>query len=568
MPGMSRAIVQVCVSLVAGLCTLHATNQSAQTIPPPGPPEPQAAAPVTRPAPGFSTPEMRAFEEANRIPDRDQKLAALRKVQADLKGSVALFVVREVDEAILWHLVTHFPDRGDEIVPAFEKVLSNGPVDSFGLMGLPTIVGRLLDNGVMLDQAEKALRDAIDKSQAAPAPVRPANPSYAERVMSEFRMAPATSQALALEALGRLHAAQGKDELAAQDFKAAIELSPNLTHAPIALAESELKRGNKAAALDLYLLAAASAKAKSSDEAALLALYRDVRGTDSTLEAEIDRVYDKHFPNPIVPKPFEPPAGTARVVLLELFTGSSCGPCVSADLSWDAILQRYPDTLIAPLAYHAHIPGPDPMVVAGAETRRQSYQVLGVPALFVNGSPYRRVGGTRAMAVRQFEETIAEIDKAFAAPPAAVVQVEANRAGDKIFVTARATGLPAGRSTLRLHIVLAERHLSYSGANGIRHHTMVVRAIARDGAGIPIRGSSDTTVDQTFDLSTITADVEQTLATEIARLRKSRADAVTPPDYRAEGKAMSAIDPTALVVIAFVQDGARNVLQAARATVK
>lgn len=97
---------------------------------------------------------------------------------------------------------------------------------------------------------------------------------------------------------------------------------------------------------------------------------------------------------------------------------------------------------------------------------------------------------------------------------------------------------------------------------------MVVRAIARDGAGIPIRGSSDTTVDQTFDLSTITADVEQTLATEIARLRKTRADAVTPPDYRAEGKAMSAIDPTALVVIAFVQDGARNVLQAARATVK
>ena len=42
----------------------------------------------------------------------------------------------------------------------------------------------------------------------------------------------------------------------------------------------------------------------------------------------------------------------------------------------------------------------------------------------------------------------------------------------------------------------------------------------------------------------------------------------TPPDYRAEGQAMSAIDPAALVVIAFVQDGARNVLQAARATVK
>jgi hypothetical protein len=97
---------------------------------------------------------------------------------------------------------------------------------------------------------------------------------------------------------------------------------------------------------------------------------------------------------------------------------------------------------------------------------------------------------------------------------------------------------------------------------------MVVRAIAGDGAGLPIRGSSDTTVDQSFDLTMIKTDVETTLATELARLTRSRTGAVTPPDYRADGNALSVIDPEALVVVAFVQDGSRNVLQAARATVK
>ena len=46
--------------------------------------------------------------------------------------------------------------------------------------------------------------------------------------------------------------------------------------------------------------------------------------------------------------------------------------------------------------------------------------------------------------------------------------------------------------------------MAFSGENGIRHHAMVVRAVAGDkGAGIPIPGSSDATVDHTFDLSQI-----------------------------------------------------------------
>jgi hypothetical protein len=110
----------------------------------------------------------------------------------------------------------------------------------------------------------------------------------------------------------------------------------------------------------------------------------------------------------------------------------------------------------------------------------------------------------------------------------------------------------------------------YLGENGIRHHAMVVRAVAGDnGSGIAIRGSSDTVVDHTFDLADISADVDRSLTDELARRRKNTSsNAATPPDYRAEGHAKTAIDPANLVVVAFVQDASKAVLQAARVDVK
>jgi hypothetical protein len=256
------------------------------------------------------------------------------------------------------------------------------------------------------------------------------------------------------------------------------------------------------------------------------------------------------------------------VVLLELFTGSACGPCVSADLSWDAVLARYPAALIAPIAYHAHIPGPDPMVVANGDGRRLYYQVKGVPTLHVDGALGKLGGGPRENAARNYSDYTSAIDNALAKAPAAAVEVQASLAGSKITVTAKASHLPADLSNLRLHIVLAERHLTVSGENGIRQHAMVVRGVAGDkGAGLAIRGT-DATVDFMFDLADMKADVVSSLADEIARRRKTQAGVATPPDYRAAGRPMTAINPDRLVVVAFVQDGAKNVLQAARADVK
>jgi tetratricopeptide (TPR) repeat protein len=516
------------------------------------------------------TPEQRALQDATRIQDPVEKLAALRKVRSELTGPVAAYLGRQVDEAILWHLVEHFRDRRDEIAEAFDRVRDYLPQGSteVRLGQLVSTVSRLLDNKIYLDAAEQAVRVELTALE------QPSSDQSTESVRIVVPDATSRVNALrgrALEALGRLHLGRGDDEQAVRELKEAVELNPALARAPIALAEIEIKRGNKAEALEYYMVEAVSGRIKPDDERAFRALYAEVRGSNAELEATLDRVYDKRFPNPITSQPYDAgQTSTNRVVLLELFTGSACTPCVSADLSWDAVLTRYPDTVIAPLAYHAHIPGPDPMVVPGGDARRLFYQVRGVPTLHIDGAPGKVGGGSREMATRTYGEYIAAIDKALAQTPTAAIRIDAERSGSRISVTATASRLPADASNLRFHIVLAERHLVYLGENGIRHHAMVVRAVAGEkGSGITIRGSSDTTVDYTFDLSEIRVDLDRSVTDEIARRRKTASSpGATPVDYRAEAHAMTEIDPANLVVVAFVQGPSKTVLQAARVNVK
>ena len=102
-----RAIAQVCVGVSAALCTVFAVGQSTQTTPPPTVSSSTSSqeTPPPRPAPIPLTPEQQALQNANRIQDPVQKLDALRKLQSELSASVAVMVRRQVDDAVLWHLV-------------------------------------------------------------------------------------------------------------------------------------------------------------------------------------------------------------------------------------------------------------------------------------------------------------------------------------------------------------------------------------------------------------------------------------------------------------------------------
>src|SRR5262249_44181810 len=62
-----------------------------------------------------------------------------------------------------------------------------------------------------------------------------------------------------------------------------------------------------------------------------------------------------------------------RVVLVELFTGAECPPCVAADLGFDALAKTYKPSEVLLLQYHEHIPGPDPLTNADTEARMKFY---------------------------------------------------------------------------------------------------------------------------------------------------------------------------------------------------
>ena len=320
MPGTTRAIVQVCVSLVAGLWYVARRRPVGANGSAAGLGRSRKRGTSTPARPRFRHRKCARSQDANRIPDRDQKLAALRKVQADLKDSVAVFVRQQVDEAILWHLVTQFPERRDEIVRGIRK----GPrqrtcTSPIELLGLPTLVGRLLDNKVVLDQAEKALQGRTRR----PSPSCRAN-RRSRRTRDVGPDGPRRSQALA----SKLAACTPRGRPIWPNM---ILGSARAQPEADARADRAGRAGTEARQQDRGAGSVSARRRLRPDESppTKLRFERSIarcRGSDANLEAELDRVYDKHFPNPITPKRYEPPAtGAKRVVLLELFTGSACG---------------------------------------------------------------------------------------------------------------------------------------------------------------------------------------------------------------------------------------------------
>ena len=153
------------------------------------------------------------------------------------------------------------------------------------------------------------------------------------------------------------------------------------------------------------------------------------------------------------------------------------------------------------------------------------------------------------------------IDKSLDASSTAALTVRATVAGDKVTLIADVSALPAGMTDAKLHLVLAERMLLFGGENGIRGHHMVVRGVAGEsGQGLPIAKTG--TSQFTFDLAQIREGITRSLAADITR----RAGQGAP--YAAADHAMTTIDVSQLVAVAFIQAPDKKILQATKADVK
>jgi len=214
----------------------------------------------------------------------------------------------------------------------------------------------------------------------------------------------------------------------------------------------------------LTLLAAALERAGKEDEA------REVT-------ARVKKLGDAIATQPYPPRPGK----NNRVVLVELFTGTECPPCVAADLAFDGLTKTFRPGEAILLEYHEHIPRLDPLTNADTEARMKFYreafadQVGGTPSTIFNGAPAAGGGGGRDAAQEKYDQYVKAITDQLDQKAHVNLKAKAVRKGDKIDVTAEVADLKETGATVRLRLVLVEDKIEYKGGNGIGEHHHVVR---------------------------------------------------------------------------------------------
>ncbi len=250
---------------------------------------------------------------------------------------------------------------------------------------------------------------------------------------------------------------------------------------------------------------------------------------------------------------------------------------MGASLAFEAALDRYSRQNYILLAYHVHIPQPDPMVNPSTLERQKFYGVRSSPSYFIDGESGGG-GGTADMAKSIFEGKVEPgVEKHLAMAPEAAIKLRATASGSTVRVNATVSKVKSKSDKLRLQIALVEDSVRYSGENGTRFHEMVVRnlavaPLARAKKAEPAPASADkpaaTPQPQgfalrpgkggrfqcTFDLAKAAADAKAHLEDYETNTRKG--------EYKFRQKKHE-IDAGKLSVVAFVQDEAtKKVLQA------
>lgn len=244
-----------------------------------------------------------------------------------------------------------------------------------------------------------------------------------------------------------------------------------------------------------------------------------------------------------------------RAVLVELFTGAMCPPCVAADMSFDGLQKAYSDKEVVLLQYHMHIPRPEPMANVDADARFEYYidnyrkQVRGTPSALFNGKPDASGGGFREDAPEKYKEYCDVVNKLLETPTAFELTASAVRTGDKIDITAKVVGPEKPGDTVRLRLALVEDWVRFKGSNQLQYHHRVVRALPGGVKGFAVKQKES----------------EHKATIELDELRR-KLDKYLDEDYKEGPRPMRL---RTLHVVAFVQnDDTTEVLQAVDVAVK
>jgi thiol-disulfide isomerase/thioredoxin len=241
-----------------------------------------------------------------------------------------------------------------------------------------------------------------------------------------------------------------------------------------------------------------------------------------------------------------------RAVLVELFTGAQCPPCIAADLAFDALEKTYQPSEAVLLQYHLHVPQPDPLTNRDSEARQRYYgkAIEGTPTIFFNGKADAAGGGFANEAQDKYKEYREVIDPLLEKPAKVRLQAKAVKKGEKVEITAEVADLEEPDERTRLRLALVEEWVHYAGSNGLRYHHQVVRAMPGDASGFPLQEKAS----------------KHEASVDLEELRQKLNRYLDTIEFPAE---RPAVGLRRLRVVAFVQnDRTKEVLQAVQVPVE
>jgi len=535
--------------------------------------------------------DRRAYTAARAQLDPAMRLAAMRQFLVDYPKSSS---ASRAQNAVLDLLLAYFPDRTEEI-DSQAKLLVKGTSKSNSHINEEQVVAQKLaeagPNGVDLPLAAKLTQQANDDLQEG---------SFAKEIDDSYiaaKLPPPTatevhtrfvqekSEGLSILAEVSLH--EGKLDEAHKFADQAFATDPTVDDTNSIRGEIALAEHRDADALDAFERAQLYGGLRPTLQAKMLTLYRTAHnGSDATFQTDQDTRYARLFPPPFTPELHHQPTG-GHTVLVELFTGSGCEPCVGADLAMEAMLAAYPRTELVALAFDQHIPLPDPLANPDSIARATQYGILHTPNFAIDGQPLEAAGGDRSDSETLYKDVTKTLDADAARPsgvelhltaaltPEGKVTAQAHvtlAAEDQLQKEIAALPVPpppatsdpkitpesaAAAPSLTLNFALVEDEVRYAGENGIRFHRMVARALAKPaGQGFALTSGSSAILDAAFQPAEISKKLTEYL------------DGFEKHNERFENTHFLAknttINPAHLKVVAWVENAAdHRVLQTA-----
>lgn len=507
-----------------------------------------AASPQTKPTPPpmpsfMAQPDYVAYMSALREKDPDKKVTAIEKYLADFPNSA---FIGTAQEQLLDAIVKIAPNDKERIYKQAVRVIAGIKTDSpfagtyFIANTYNSVVNALYKAG-MNDKAEEIANKGI---------------AVIDEVNAKQIFA---SKSPMWTTLGQIYLKNGDLKKAEQYFKQSLAGNYEGNTALLGLADIAEKRDKPKMQLDFLMQADAKGNLKKDRRAKLEELYvKEHRSTDGLRET-LDENYKRLNPLPVAVVKYTPTAKrTKRTVLAELFTGSACPPCVTADTAFEALMQRYNPSDVAILIYDLHIPAPDPLTNPATVARARFYGANSTPTYIVNGSEKQTGGGINRKAAGAFLDKLTpKIDTQLERESEADLNLSAANENGVVKANVNFDNVRSDSSNLKLYVGLVENEVSYMGENGVRFHPMTVRELGGENRGGFALKEKSGKIEWQFDLQKISADLKNYLDKYEQDRREDDKDfAFVEKKYE--------INPKNLSVVAFIQDDkTKNILQTA-----